>query len=249
MPKDVCARNYLSAVQRFDRHCGSNTCLRQIHFVDVSDDMVNVIQKTMTQNWMTDVEPNVAMKSSDRKQSQSPPAQEVLKPSESNKGSPAASTPTGNSFQAEQEPRIPVLKTFLGGSKHKDVEFQFQFHGLDLALVFRLGKVADTKTEAVVLWQEINSVGNDKNSKELMKSLSPLALKTVKELMLGLTAKGSLQYADIDSKFLVFPVVHSVLDKEKVQKFVELSLHMVDMHGKKSVTIPTYPYKSKGRFL
>ena len=249
MPKDVCARNYLSAVQRFDRDCGSNACLRQIHFVDVSDDMINVIQQAFTQNWITDVEPNMARKSSDGKPSQFASAQEVQKPSDSGMGSPSASTATRNSFQAERESRSPVLKIISGSSKGEDAEYWFQFPGLDLALVLRQGNVADIKTEAVVLWQEIGSFGKDQNSKQLRNSLSPWALTTVKESMRGLTPEGPLHSADTDSGFLVFPVVHSALGKDLIQKSVEEAVCMVDMHGKKSVTIPMYPYTSKGRFF
>lgn len=129
MPKDVCARSYLSAVQSFDRQCGDGTCLRQIHFVDVSEDMINTIQQTFTQHWNTDVQPSMARKSSEEKQNQPASAQEAQRSSGSVTVSPAASTggtanesvhhlpAAGNSFQTEQDPRIPVLKIFTGSQK------------------------------------------------------------------------------------------------------------------------------------
>ena len=250
MPKDVCARNYLSAVQRFDRDCGSSTCLRQIHFVDVNDDMINVIQQTFTQNWITDVEPNMATKSSGGKPSQSTSAQEVQKPSDSGRGSPSASTATGNSFQSEREPRNPVLKIFPRSSKGEDAEYQFQFPGLDLVLLFRLEEVADIKTEAVVLWQEIGNVGKDENSKQLRNSLSSSAVESINSLELNSAPEGHIQCTETDSRFLVFPVIspYSVLSEEKVRDLVERSISKVDMHGKRSVTIPAYPH-IKGRFF
>ena len=197
----MCARSYLSAVQSFDRQCGDGTCLRQIHFVDVSEDMINTIQQTFTQHWNTDVQPSMARKSSEEKQSQPASAQEAQRSSGSVTVSPAASTggtanesvhhlpAAGNSFQAEQDPRIPVLRIFPGSQKGEAAEYQYQFHGSDLILLFRQGTVADAKTEAVVLWQEVGNVGRDKNLQQLANSLNQSAWKTV----MSLTSEGSIQ--------------------------------------------------------
>ena len=46
VPQQICAESYLSAVQKFDDQRGGSTCLKEIHFVDVSDAMVTVIQQT-----------------------------------------------------------------------------------------------------------------------------------------------------------------------------------------------------------
>ena len=257
MPKDVCARSYLSAVQSFDRQCGDGTCLRQIHFVDVSEDMINVIQQTFTQHWNTDVQPSMARKSSVEKRIQPTSAQEAQQSSGSVTVSPAASTggiageslhhlpATGNSFQAEQDPRIPVLKIFPSSQKG-EAEYQFQFCGLDLILLFRQGTVADAKTEAVVLWQEVGSVGRDKNFQQLTNSLSQSAWKTV----MSLTSEGSIQCVNAGSKILIFPLVspYAALSEETVQSFVERSVSEADMRGKRSVTIPTFLHTSRGRF-
>ncbi|XP_025094658.1 uncharacterized protein LOC112564212 [Pomacea canaliculata] len=51
VPKDVCAEMYLQAVQRFDSHYGITSCLRQIHFIDISDEMVSKIQDVFSQKW------------------------------------------------------------------------------------------------------------------------------------------------------------------------------------------------------
>lgn len=51
VPKDVCAEMYLQAVQKFDSHYGVTSCLRQIHFVDISDEMVSKIQDVFSQKW------------------------------------------------------------------------------------------------------------------------------------------------------------------------------------------------------
>ena len=55
VPQHICAESYLLAVKRFEDLHGSSTSLRCIHFVDVSDDMVTIIQNTFTaQLSMTD---------------------------------------------------------------------------------------------------------------------------------------------------------------------------------------------------
>ena len=257
MPKDVCARSYLSAVQSFDRQCGDGTCLRQIHFVDVSEDMINTIQQTFAQHWNTDVQPSMARKSSEEKQNQPASAQEAQRSSGSVTVSPAASTggtanesvhhlpAAGNSFQTEQDPRIPVLKIFTGSQKGED-EYQFQFHGSDLILLFRQGTVAGAKTEAVVLWQEVGNVGRDKNLQQLANSLNQSAWKTV----MSLTSEGSIQCVNAGSKILIFPPVspYAPLSEERVRSFVERSVSEADMRGKRSVTISTFLHTSRGRF-
>ena len=256
MPKDVCARSYLSAVQSFDRQCGDGTCLRQIHFVDVSEDMINVIQQTFTQYWNTDVQPSMAGKSSEEKRSQPTSAQEVQQSSDSVTVSPAASTggiageslhhlpAAGNSFQTEQDPRIPVLKIFTGSQKGED-EYQFQSHGSDLILLFRQGTVADIKTEAVFVCQYLGN-GGRKNMQQLMDSLDSSAWKTVTSL----TSEGSIQCVNAGSKILIYPLAspYAVLSEEMVRSFVERSINEADMRGKRSVTILTFPHTSRGRF-
>ena len=55
VPQRICAESYLLAIKRFEDLHGSSTSLRCIHFVDVSDDMVTIIQNTFTAQWsMTD---------------------------------------------------------------------------------------------------------------------------------------------------------------------------------------------------
>ena len=55
VPQRICAESYLLAVKRFEDLHGSSTSLRCIHFVDVSDDMVTIIQNTFAaQLSMTD---------------------------------------------------------------------------------------------------------------------------------------------------------------------------------------------------
>ena len=55
VPQHICAESYLLAVKRFEDLHGSSTSLRWIHFVDVSDDMVTIIQNTFSAQWsMTD---------------------------------------------------------------------------------------------------------------------------------------------------------------------------------------------------
>ena len=256
MPKDVCARSYLSAVQSFDRQCGDGTCLKQIHFVDVSEDMINTIQQTFTRHWNTDVQPSMARKSSEEKQNQPASAQEAQRSSGSVTVSPAASTggtanesvhhlpAAGNSFQTEQDPRIPVLKIFTGSQKGED-EYQFQFHGSDLILLFRQGTVADIKTEAVFVCQYLGSVGRE-NVQQLMDSLDSSAWKTVTSL----TSEGSIQCVSAGSKILICPLAspYAVLSEEMVRSFVERSINEADMRGKRSVTILTFPHTSRGRF-
>ena len=256
MPKDVCARSYLSAVQSFDRQCGDGTCLRQIYFVDVSEDMINVIQQTFTQHWNTDVQPSMARKSSVEKRIQPTSAQEAQRSSGSVTVSPAASTggiaseslhhlpAARNSFQAEQDPRIPVLKIFPG-SKKGEAEYQFQFHGLDLILLFRQGTVADIKTEAMFVCQDVGSVGRE-NMRQLMDSLDSSAWKT----SVSLTSEGSIVCFNAGSKILIFPLAstYAALSEETVRSFVEQSISEADMRGKRSVTIPTSSHTSRGRF-
>ena len=53
VPQKICAESYLSAVQRFDDQRRNSTSLKHIHFVDVSDDKVTIIQKTFTAKWNT----------------------------------------------------------------------------------------------------------------------------------------------------------------------------------------------------
>ena len=56
VPQHISAESYLLAVKRFEDLHGSSTTLRCIHFVDVSDDMVTIIQNTFTAHWsMTDM--------------------------------------------------------------------------------------------------------------------------------------------------------------------------------------------------
>ncbi|XP_025093519.1 uncharacterized protein LOC112563610 [Pomacea canaliculata] len=49
VPKNVCAEMYMQAVQRFDDHHGAASCVRHIHFADISDEMVSNIQAVFTQ--------------------------------------------------------------------------------------------------------------------------------------------------------------------------------------------------------
>lgn len=51
VPKDVCAEMYLQAVQRFDDQYGKTSCLRHIHFVDISDEMVSKIKDIFLKKW------------------------------------------------------------------------------------------------------------------------------------------------------------------------------------------------------
>ena len=218
--------------------------------------MINTIQQTFTQHWNTDVQPSMARKSSEEKQNQPASAQEAQRSSGSDTVSPAASTggtanesvhhlpAAGNSFQTEQDPRIPVPKIFPG-SKKGEAEYQFQFRGLDLLLLFRQGTVADIKTEAVFVCQYLGSVGRE-NVQQLMDSLDSSAWKAVTSL----TSEGSIQCVNAGSKILICPLAspYAVLSEEMVRSFVERSINEADMRGKRSVTILTFPRTSRGRF-
>ena len=46
VPRKICAESYWSAVQKFEDQRGGSTCLKEVHFVDVSDAMVTLIQQT-----------------------------------------------------------------------------------------------------------------------------------------------------------------------------------------------------------
>lgn len=49
VPKNVCAEMYMQAVQRFDDQYGTASCLKHIHFADISDEMVSNIQAVFKQ--------------------------------------------------------------------------------------------------------------------------------------------------------------------------------------------------------
>ena len=96
VPKEVCARSYLSAVQKFDKLHGANTCVRHIHFVDVSDDMISVISKTFTYNWDVDLQPPITSGSRRDKGSSRSSAQE-------RQSEPGQQRDTGSSRSSAQE--------------------------------------------------------------------------------------------------------------------------------------------------
>lgn len=55
VPPIICTTMYLAAIQEFDSEYGHLTTLRDIHFVDISDKMVAIIQDTFTEKWNTTV--------------------------------------------------------------------------------------------------------------------------------------------------------------------------------------------------
>ena len=261
VPRDVCAQSYLSAVQNFDKHCGGTTCLKQVHFVDVSDSMVSAIQETFTRCWNLDV-PTVQMPS----QQESSPASAAMMSApgsalasvssvgsasgglDTSRPSPGPSA-TAGSVRRDERP-LPMVKFDSESRKTGDQSYSFSFEGLNLDLLFRCGKICDGQTDAFLLWQEEGKVGRDVNSRKIQGHLIESDKAKVTVLADSMKSVGSVNVAHTSFASLIFVRVapNSTPSAEEIQSWVGQTLQRVDEVGKRSVTIPVYPQKPKSKW-
>ncbi|XP_076438357.1 uncharacterized protein LOC143277429 [Babylonia areolata] len=110
VPQQTCSECYLAAVQRFDEEWGHRTSLQHIHFVDVNDTMVSVIQNTFRNSWNTPVTIQLARSQSESPAGDSAPVSESRgqrrRRPEPTKVGPARPQPTG-SQPTRPEPTRP----------------------------------------------------------------------------------------------------------------------------------------------
>ena len=320
VPVDICAESYLLAVKKFENQHGSSTCLKHIHFVDISDDMVANIQKTFTAQWDMSVtsgtqqalppgragtefsataetgrwewstqpphksmEPSATAETNRREWSTQPPhkstepsataetdrqgwsTQPSHKSTEKRMSRPMESQPDVQSNashknkvqepvhpsrsnpQSDDEPLgLPYLEVV---GKEKECQHQIHFRGLHLVLILQSQPVANIKTDAVVLWQELQNILKDPISKEFINKLNSPAKKKVSEEKGSLATEGTVHCVDIVNRLLVFPVMStfSSQSKDRIRYFVEQVLNKVDLQQKRSVAIPRIHKKTKGK--
>ena len=270
VPQPICAESYLSGVQRFDELRGRSTCLRHIHFVDVSDEMVTMIQRTFTAKWNIAAVPGTqqaqpsATTGISRQESSTQPPQKSTEEKISKPVEPAPSTQSSTSHenkvqepvrpprssQSDDKPHEPIGLPYLKvtGEK-KELQAQVHFRGLNLVLIFQSQTFADIQTEAIVLWQDPENIMKDPISKQFTKKLNSQAPNTVSKFKKQKVLEGTVHCVRTMNRFLVFPVLStsSSHGEDKIGSLVEQALNKVELEQKSSVAITRTQKRAKGK--
>lgn len=205
---------YLRALKRFSQH--KNTSLKQIHFVDVNDTMVHVIQETFSKNW-------------DKSNKQPTSGLHTMASGDS------VSTDLQQCIYDNQDVTKSLNLPRLDFSQ--DV-YCFRFSCL--VLVFQRKKITEINTDAIFFWKQAENIFDDEIRKQIIDISGGTfsnedMRKTKKKLKDGcvyhtITANG---------KMLLFSVVpDNKICQDDVCHTMETLLFQVNKEKRKTIAIP-----------
>ncbi|KAK7471616.1 hypothetical protein BaRGS_00035713 [Batillaria attramentaria] len=236
VPRELCAQVYLSAVKSFDQQYGSKTSLTHIHFVDVSDIMVSIIQETFSKGFSTAVSSGVTLVPLASPQQQ--PAQTRVKVNHLSGNGGAGCRPKIQTLKLEQE-------TLVGcGPEQSDV---IKFRISSFNLFVQLGTFLDVKTEALLLWQIENQIMSDSLSSMFGHVHAAFANEYVPQLRQKKPQRGDIKTTMVDSTLLVLPIMTpDRVQTPDIHAAVLNALIIANEARKGSIAIPRFLYDRKG---
>ncbi|KAK7471615.1 hypothetical protein BaRGS_00035712, partial [Batillaria attramentaria] len=239
VPRELCAQMYLSAVKSFDHQYGGKTSLTHIHFVDISDPMVSIIQGTFSRGFSTVVSggsDGVTLPRFGSPQQQPTGTRE--KSDSLTGGAQGGCRPKMQTVKVEQEP-------FLGcGPRGSDV-LKFKIQNLNLFV--QQGTFSDVQTEALLLWQTENQIMSDSLSSKFMHFHTAFANEYVPQLRKRKPQRGDIKTTVVDNTLLVLPIMApDRVQTPDIHVAVLNALIIANEARKGSIAIPRFLYDRKG---
>ncbi|XP_076461034.1 uncharacterized protein LOC143293721 [Babylonia areolata] len=267
VPQNICAESYLAGVNKFADLFGHSTSVKEIHFVDVNDNMLSIIQKTFSSQWNAPAPSTPGSQSVQTavrgvsRQEGTPSLRPDLRDESSQKPvdlqpRPEAShddkvreqgQPPSTAVQLQDEPvGFPCLTEAGVG---KDCQIHITFKQQNVVLIFQRQSVADIATESVILWQDAEKVMKDTIWKQIKKTLSPQATSRADGLKKEMSTSDKVFCFPTSNKQYVFVVLSSksAYGEDRIRAFVEQALNKVDQCGKTTVAVPQRQTEKKGK--